>query len=148
MCCQTKPLVLFWSLLEILHDKQISTFAISICRQQEIPQLVNQAHSNLRWWVHSTFRQRATFYNNRKDNICSALFSESDPISKSWSFQVVYTLLLNTVASKPCSSFLCIFRAAISKDCDWKLLRKWEKEAKGSKCWNPFSALNFSVIPP
>lgn len=44
MYCQTKILVLFWSILEMLHDKQISTFAISICRQQEIPQLVNQTN--------------------------------------------------------------------------------------------------------
>lgn len=87
----------------------------------------------------------AGFYNNEKDNICSALFSESDPISKIQSFQVVYSLLLSTVASKPSSSFLCIFRAVISKGCDWKLVGSWEKEAKGYKLWNVFCALHFGI---
>lgn len=133
----------------MLYDKQISTFAISICRQQEIPQLVNQ--TNLTWgdgyillWDKRPLG--VGFYNNGKDNICSALFSESDPISKIRSFQVVYTLLLDTVASKPCSSFLCIFRAAISKGCDWKLDGRWEKEAEGYKLWNTFCARHFGIL--
>lgn len=83
MYCQTKILVLFWSILEILDDKQISTFAISICRQQEIPQLVNQANVT---------EVMGTFYFKTKghlelvftimEKITFALFPSSDPISK------------------------------------------------------------------